>query len=183
MELWAQLARQHFDLLPFDNRLVAITGVSAANIKEILERSCSVGTSGGGQFLQVAGMKVTCSRSGTAIVVSNPTGDSYAGNVTTAGTRVKDVTLLDGRALVKDGAVVANAPAVTVVTNNFTAEGGDNYPTLAKLVKVGFGVSYEQALYDYLLSFPKNAAGLPEIPASDVRYSKTTGDGRFTWLP
>jgi 5'-nucleotidase len=172
-----------FDLLPFDNRLVAITGVSAANIKEILERSCSVGTSGGGQFLQVAGMKVTCSRSGTAIVVSNPTGDSYAGNVTTAGTRVKDVTLLDGRALVKDGAVVANAPAVTVVTNNFTAEGGDNYPTLAKLVKVGFGVSYEQALYDYLLSFPKNAAGLPEIPASDVRYSKTTGDGRFTWLP
>ena len=172
-----------FDLLPFDNRLVAITSVSAANIKEILERSCSVGTSGGGQFLQVAGMKVTCSRAGTAIVVSNPTGDSYAGSVTTAGTRVKDVTLLDGRALVKDGAVVANAPAVTVVTNNFTAEGGDNYPTLAKLVKVGFGVSYEQALYDYLLSFPKNAAGLPEIPSSDVRYSKTTGDGRFTWLP
>jgi 5'-nucleotidase/UDP-sugar diphosphatase len=171
-----------FDLLPFDNRLVAITSVSAENIKEILERSCSVGTSGGGQFLQVAGMKVTCSRSGTAIVVSNPTGDSYAGNVTTAGTRVKDVTLLDGRALIKDGAVVANAPTVTVVTNNFTAEGGDNYPTLAKLVKVGFGVSYEQALYDYLLSFPKNAAGLPEIPSSDVRYSKTTGEGRFTWL-
>jgi 5'-nucleotidase len=128
-------------------------------------------------------MKVTCSRAGTAIVVSNPTGDSYAGNVTTVGTRVKDVTLLDGRALVKDGAVVANAPAVTVVTNTFTADGGDNYPTLAKLVKVGFGVSYEQALYDYLLSFPKNAAGLPEIPSSDVRYSKTTGDGRFTWLP
>lgn len=172
-----------FDLLPFDNRLVAITNVSAADIKEILERSCSVGTSGGGQFLQVGGIKVTCSRSGTAMVVSNPTGASYAGNVTTAGTRVKDVTLNDGRALVKDGAVVAGAPAVTVVTNTFTAEGGDNYPTLAKQVKVGFGVSYEQALYDYLLSFPKNSAGLPEIPASDTRYSKTTGEGRFTWLP
>ena len=172
-----------FDLLPFDNRLVAITNVSAANIKEILERSCSVSTSGGGQFLQIGGMKVTCSRSGTATVVSNPTGDSYAGNITTAGTRVKDVTLNDGRILVKDGAVVANAPAVTVVTNNFTAEGGDNYPTLAKLVKVGFGVSYEQALYDYLLSFPKNSAGLPEIPSSDARYNKSTGEGRFTWLP
>lgn len=172
-----------FDLLPFDNRLVAIANVSAANIKEILERSCSVGTSGGGQFLQVGGMKVTCSRSGTATVVSNPTGDSYAGNVTTAGTRVKDVILNDGRALVKDGVVVANAPVVTVVTNNFTAEGGDNYPTLAKLVKVGFGVSYEQALYDYLLSFPKNSAGLPEIPSSDGRYSKSGGEGRFTWLP
>jgi 5'-nucleotidase len=172
-----------FDLLPFDNRLVAITNVSAADIKEILERSCSVGTSGGGQFLQLCGMKVTCSRSGTAMVVSNPTGDSYAGSVTTAGTRVKDVTLNDGRSLIKDGAVVAGAPSVTVVTNNFTAEGGDNYPTLAKLIKVGFGVSYEQALYDYLLSFAKNSAGLPEIPATDARYNKLTGEGRFTWLP
>lgn len=172
-----------FDLLPFDNRLVAVTNVSATDIKEILERSCSVSTSGGGQFLQVGGMKVTCSRVDTATVISLPTGDAYAGSVTTAGARVKSVTLTDGRALVKDGVVVAGAPTVTVISNQFTAEGGDNYPTFVKLTKVGFGVSYEQALYDYLLSFPKNAAGLPEIPASDTRYSKLTGEGRFTWLP
>jgi len=84
---------------------------------------------------------------------------------------------------VKDGVVVSGAPTVTIVTNQFTADGGDNYPTFQKLTKVGFGISYEQALYDYLLSFPKNSAGLPEIPASDARYSKTTGEGRFTWLP
>ena len=172
-----------FDLLPFDNRLVAVTSVSAADLKEIFERSCTVSTSGGGQFLQFSGMKVTCSRTGTAIVISTPTGDAYAGNITTAGTRVKDITLNDGRALVKDGAVVAGAPAVTIVTNQFTADGGDNYPTFQKMTKVAFGVSYEQGLYDYLLSFPKNAAGLPEVPASDARYSKTTGEGRFTWLP
>jgi 2',3'-cyclic-nucleotide 2'-phosphodiesterase (5'-nucleotidase family) len=172
-----------YDLLPFDNRLVAVTDVSAVDIKEILERSCSVGTAGGGQFLQLSGMKVTCSRTGNAIVIANPTGDSYAGAVTSPGTRVKDVTLSDGRALVKDGVPVAGAPKLTIVTNQFTADGGDNYPTFAKLAKVGFGVSYEQALYDYLLSFPKNSASLPEIPASDVRYNKTTGEGRFTWLP
>ena len=172
-----------FDLLPFDNRLVAATNVSASDIKEIFERSCSVGTSGGGQFLQLSGMKVTCSRTGTAIVVSTPTGDSYAGSVTTPGTRVKDITLSDGRALVKDGVPVAGAPTLTIVTNQFTADGGDNYPTFVKLTKVGFGISYEQALYDYLLSFPKNSAGLPEIPSSDARYNKTTGEGRFTWLP
>jgi hypothetical protein len=51
------------------------------------------------------------------------------------------------------------------------------------MTKVGFGVSYEQVLYDYLLSFPKNAAGLPEIPATDARYVNKTGEGRFTWLP
>jgi 5'-nucleotidase len=172
-----------FDLLPFDNRLVAVTSVSAADLKEIFERSCSVSTSGGGQFLQFSGMKVTCSRTGTAIAISTPTGDAYAGSITTAGTRVKEITLSDGRALVKDGAVVAGAPAVTIVTNQFTADGGDNYPTFQKMTKVAFGVSYEQGLYDYLLSFPKNAAGLPEVPATDARYSKTTGEGRFTWLP
>jgi len=172
-----------FDLLPFDNRLVAVTNVSAADLKEIFERSCAVSTSGGGQFLQFSGMKVTCSRTGTAIVISTPTGDAYAGSITTAGTRVKEITLSDGRALVKDGAVVAGAPAVTIVTNQFTADGGDNYPTFQKMTKVAFGVSYEQGLYDYLLSFPKNAAGLPEVPATDARYSKTTGEGRFTWLP
>jgi len=171
-----------FDLLPFDNRLVATTNVSATALKEIFERSCSVSTAGGGQFLQFSGVKVTCSRTGTAIVVSTPV-EGYAGRVTTPGTRVKDITLTDGRALVKDGVVVAGAPGVTIVTHQFTAEGGDNYPTFVPLTYVGFGVSYEQALYDYLLSFPKNSAGLPEIPATDARYSKTTGEGRFTWLP
>ena len=137
----------------------------------------------GGQFLQFSGMKVSCSRTESATVISTPTGDAYAGTITTPGKRVKEITLSDGRALVKDGAVVAGAPAVTIVTNQFTADGGDNYPTFQKLTKVGFGISYEQVLYDYLLSFAKNSAGLPEIPASDARYSKTTGEGRFTWLP
>jgi 5'-nucleotidase len=172
-----------FDLLPFDNRLVAITSVSPGDLKEIMERSCAVSTSGGGQFLQVSGLKVTCSRSGTAIVVSNPTGDSYAGTVTTPGTRVKEIILSDGRSIVTAGAVVSGAPSVTVVTNSFTAEGGDNYPTLAKLTKTGFGISYEQALYDYLLSFPKNASGLPEVPDTDLRYAKASGEGRITWTP
>ena len=172
-----------FDLLPFDNRLVAVTNVSAADLKEIFERSCSVSTSGGGQFLQFSGLKVSCSRSETATVITTPTGDAYAGTITTAGTRVKEITLTDGRALVKNGTVVAGAPAVTIVTNQFTADGGDNYPTFQKMTKVGFGVSYEQVLYDYLLSFPKNAAGLPEIPATDARYVNKTGEGRFTWLP
>ena len=172
-----------FDLLPFDNRLVAITNVSAADLKEIFERSCSVSTAGGGQFLQFSGLKVSCSRTGTAIVITTPTGTETAGSITTPGTRVKEITLSDGRALVKDGAVVAGAPAVTIVTNQFTADGGDNYPTFQKMTKVGFGVSYEQVFYDYLMSFPKNAAGLPEIPATDARYSNSTGEGRFTWLP
>ena len=170
-----------FDLLPFGNTLVAMTGVTPSQLKSIFERSCSISTSGGGQFLQVAGIKVVCLRSGTAQVVSNPSAGASVGEITTEGTRVKSITLSDGRALVTAGTPVAGAPNVTIVTNNFTADGGDNYPTLAALKKSAFGIDYEVALYDYLRSFPASSSGLPTIPDSDARYKSLTGEGRITW--
>jgi 5'-nucleotidase len=170
-----------FDLLPFGNTLVAVTGVTPAAMKEIFERSCSVTTSGGGQFLQFSGMKVVCLRTGVAQEVSTPATGATVGTITTAGTRVKSITLADGRAIVSNGAVVAGAPSVTIVTNNFTADGGDNYPALAALKKSAFGIDYEVALYEYLRTFPAGTAGLPTIPDTDARYKALTGEGRFTW--
>jgi len=70
---------------------------------------------------------------------------------------------------------------VTIVTNNFTADGGDNYPTLAALKKAAFGIDYEVSLYEYLRTFPAGANGLPTIPETDVRYKVLTGEGRFIW--
>jgi 5'-nucleotidase len=150
-------------------------------MKEIFERSCSISTAGGGQFLQTSGLKVVCLRNGTAQVVSTPAAGATAGSITTAGTRVKSITLADGRALVTNGEVVANAPSVTIVTNNFTADGGDNYPALAALKKSAIGIDYEVALYEYLRSFPNGTDGLPTIPNTDIRYKALTGEGRFTW--
>ena len=170
-----------FDLLPFGNTLVAVTNVSPKELKEIFERSCSVSTSGGGQFLQISGMKVVCLRNGTAQVVSTPASGATVGSITTEGTRVKSITLTDGRAIVSNGAVVAGAPSVTIVTNNFTADGGDNYPALAALKKSAFGIDYEVSLYEYLRTFPAGAAGLATIPDTDARYKALTGEGRFTW--
>lgn len=170
-----------FSLLPFDNRITVVQDMTAAQLEEIFERSCAVGTSGGGQFLQVSGLKVTCSRSGTAQSVSNPTGDATAGAITNPGSRVRTITLDDGTALVTNGAAVAGAPVVDVVTNSFTAAGGDNFPTFeAARSKVNFGISYEQALYDYLLTFP-SVGGLPTVPASDARYA-TRVNTRFFWV-
>jgi 2',3'-cyclic-nucleotide 2'-phosphodiesterase (5'-nucleotidase family) len=71
---------------------------------------------------------------------------------------------------------------VTVVTNSFTAGGGDNYPTFENATKkTNFGVSYEQALYDYLLSFPRGANGLPTVPATDARYLPAVNT-RIFWV-
>jgi 2',3'-cyclic-nucleotide 2'-phosphodiesterase (5'-nucleotidase family) len=170
-----------FDLLPFGSTLVAVTDVSPTQLKEIFERSCSISTSGGGQFLQISGMKVVCLRNGTAQVVSTPATGANVGSITTEGTRVKSITLTDGRSIVSNGSLVAGAPSVTMVTNNFTADGGDNYPALAALKKSAFGIDYEVALYEYLRTFPAGAAGLPTIPDTDARYKALTGEGRFTW--
>ena len=168
-----------FDLLPFDNRFAVFNDMNATQLKEVFERSCASGTSGGGQFLQIAGLKVTCKRSNTAQVVGNPASGLQYGAVTTPGSRVVSLTLADGTKLVDNGAVVAGAPLVDVITNSFTAAGGDNFPTFGAATSKVLGYSYEEALYRYLLSFPKAADGLPTVPASDARY-KSGGEGRIT---
>jgi len=171
-----------FDLLPFDNRFAVFTDMTATQLKEVFERSCAVSTAGGGQFLQISGLKVTCKRSGTAQVVGTPPAGLQYGSVTTAGTRVTSLTLADGTKLVDNGAVVAGAPVVDLITNSFTAVGGDNFPTFGAATSKVLGYSYEEALYRYLLSFPKGSDGLPTVPASDARY-KAGGEGRITWVP
>jgi len=171
-----------FDLLPFDNRFALFTDMNATQLKEIFERSCAIGTSGGGQFLQISGLRVTCSRSGTAQSVGNPPAGLQYGAVTRVGTRVTTLTLADGTKLVENGVVVAGAPVVDVITNSFTATGGDNFPTFGAASSKVLGYSYEEALYRYLLSFPKGSDNLPTVPASDARY-KSGGEGRITWVP
>ena len=171
-----------FDLLPFDNRFAVFVDMNATQLKEVFERSCAVSTAGGGQFLQISGLKVTCKRSGTAQVVGTPPAGLQYGPVTTAGSRVVTLTLADGTKLIDNGAVVAGAPAVDLITNSFTAVGGDNFPTFGAATSKVLGYSYEEALYRYLLSFPKGADGLPTVPASDARY-KSGGEGRITWVP
>jgi 5'-nucleotidase len=171
-----------FDLLPFDNRFAVFADMTATQLKEVFERSCAVSTAGGGQFLQISGLKVTCKRSGTAQVVGTPPAGLQYGSVTTAGTRVTSLMLADGTKLVDNGAVVAGAPVVDLITNSFTAVGGDNFPTFGAATSKVLGYSYEEALYRYLLSFPKGSDGLPTVPASDARY-KAGGEGRITWAP
>ena len=177
------------NLLAFlTNTLTVVTDVSASEMKEIFERSVSTGLSGakctgggGGQFLQVSQLRLVADCSKAAQVVTTE------GAITTAGERVRylaydpgtPTNLTDDVVLVRDGAVVLGAPTVSIATNSFTAGGGDNYPTLAKKKAVQFGATYEQALVEYLLTFPK-VSGLPTIPASS-RYANLAGEGRITF--
>jgi 5'-nucleotidase len=121
-------------------------------------------------------MKLVCSRSGTAQVL-----DTTNEKITTPGTRVTSIQLSDGRFIVQGGSVVAGAPNVTIVSNTFTTGSfGDGYFMFKPYKTVSFGWSYEESVYYYLLSRPKDSAGLPTIPASDKRYAPG-GEGRITW--
>lgn len=165
-----------YDMLPFGNSVSVVEGVTPAILKQVFERSCASGPSGGGQFMQFAGLKVTCKSIGNAIAIGTD------GVITAEGARVQSIELTDGTKIVAAGTVVAGAPTVSLVTTDFTAKGGDNYSMLKPLGYTNIGITYEDAMVQFLRNFPKNAAGVPTVPASDVRYSKQSGEGRFTWI-
>lgn len=165
-----------YDMLPFGNKVSVVEGVTPSILKQVFERSCASGPSGGGQFLQFSGLKVTCKKTGDAIAIGTD------GVITAEGARVQSIELTDGTKIVTAGAVVSGAPTVALVTTDFTAKGGDNYSMLKPLGYTNIGITYEDAMVQYLRSFAKNADGLPTVPASDVRYAKQSGEGRFTWV-
>lgn len=157
------------NVLPFFNYVSVVTDVTPSDVKAIFERSAASLPATGGQFLQVSGIRVTYD-------IHRP-----------VGSRVVNVTLDDGTPIVQNGTVVAGAPNISVVTNSFTAGGGDNYPSFANnpnqarlFDDQGIALTYEGAWLEYMLSFPEKE-GLPTIPEDDPRY-QPGGEGRILIL-
>jgi len=124
--------------LRFDNKLM-VFDTTADGLLNILNYAASLAPGNGG-FPQVGGV-------------------SYSYDPTQpAGHRIIDVALIDEdgdviRKIVDDGVVVADAPAkISIVTLNFTANGGDGYPTKAN------GENFRYLLSDGSLSAPVNEA-------------------------
>ncbi|HEU4428779.1 MAG TPA: choice-of-anchor I family protein [Myxococcota bacterium] len=160
------------NVLPFDNTLVVVEGMSPADVKAMLEFSAAPLPAQNGRFLQIAGLSVTYD-------ATQP-----------SGSRVMTAALADGTPLVTAGAIDLLAPAsLAVVTNNFTANGGDGYTAFAgKTITTlrsggGLAIPYELGLREYLESFSA-VSGVPTISAGDARYAPyPTGEARITILP
>jgi 2',3'-cyclic-nucleotide 2'-phosphodiesterase (5'-nucleotidase family) len=156
-----------FSIAPFANFLAVVPNVPAAQFKEIMENAVSGIPTADGRFAQIAGFTFVFDPAGTAQVLDEVMA------VTTPGTRVQEIKLDDGTMIVQDGAVVEGAPAVSIATNDFSARGGDQYP-FRELPFTSLGVSYQQALSNYItqaLGGQITAAQYPE-----------TGSGRITNL-
>ena len=134
-----------FDILPFSNFLAVVPDIPATQFKDLLERAVSATPSASGRFAHYSGVIVRYDPEGTALEVDND------GNITQAGTRIQEVRLTADDTIIVDGGVVVDgAPSVTVVTTDFTARGGDGYPfDGADFVFLG-GISYQQALANYI---------------------------------
>ncbi|MCA1991256.1 MAG: 5'-nucleotidase C-terminal domain-containing protein [Coleofasciculus sp. S288] len=133
-----------FNILPFANFAAIVPDIAAAQFKEILENAVSNVENTDGRFAQIAGFKFAYDLAGTAQQI-----DAVTGEITTPGTRVKTVILNDGTVIVEDGAVVANAPTISIATIDFLARGGDQYP-YGGADFTSLGVTYQQALANYI---------------------------------
>lgn len=150
-----------FDVLPFSNFVSVVTDITASELLEILERAVSGQTApdvgGGGQFLQLSGLEVVYDVTSPAQVV---TAD---GIITTPGSRIQSIFLdpdndRTGQFLydVAQGGFLLNSDQglFDLATINFTANGGDNFATLANIPQnrkfTLSGVTYQQALEQYI---------------------------------
>jgi 5'-nucleotidase len=164
------------NVLAFFNTMTVVEEVTPTELKQIFERSVS--NIGGGQFLQIGGLNIVYNPANQAQVIGTD------GTVTTPGQRITSITLDDGTPIVSGGNVVSGAPSVAIVTNSFTANGGDNYPWLGNNTSKtqlfdenGVALTYEETWVRYLLNsttdFPETTIGDftgPAIQDDDPRY-------------
>ncbi len=153
-----------FEMLPFSNFVTIVPNIPRSQFKEILENAVSRVAFVDGRFAQISGFSFTYDPTGTAQVLDG------AGNVVTPGTRIVDVTLNGGTAIVTGG-VVQSGPALNIATIDFLARGGDQYPYRGAPF-TSIGVTYQQALENYI------AVGLGGV-VSGVDYP-LGGSGRIT---
>ncbi len=132
-----------FSMAPFPNFIAIVPEIPASQFKEILENAVSRAEHGAGRFPQIAGFRMTWDHNGTAQTLDEN------GQVSTAGTRVRDVQLADGTWLVREGSIVDGAGPVHVATLDFLARGGDEYP-FRRAAFVSLGVTYQQAISNYV---------------------------------
>ena len=155
-----------WDIAPFRN-FVVVGEVPRETFHVLLERAVDRIPGAGGQFPQVSGFRFTYDPSAPARETDRAGDCSLAGN---PGSRIREVTLDDGTAIVRDGAVVPGDPIV-LVTIDFLANGGDCYP-LADIEFTKLGVSYQQALADYISEDLGGTISAADYPAG--------GDNRIT---
>lgn len=139
-----------YDQLPFNNVLTLVPNVSPEQLKVILENAVSRVSAADGRFPHISGMRIVWDAQGTAQIL---TPDVPPYSVATAGNRIREVVLNDGRTIISNGLIVPGAPSVNIATIDFLAvQGGDQYPfNNAPFIRLG--VTYQRAFFNYITEY------------------------------
>lgn len=146
--------RTTIDILPFDNYVAVVYGVTPQALKDMLESAVSRWEFGDGRFLQIAGFRFVWDPRQPGTTFATPANTMTA--VASAGSRIQRIEFLDGTLIYDAQTGAWYEDTIDVVTNNFTAVGGDgfsftgNNPVVPELPRVNLPYSYQQALYDYI---------------------------------
>ena len=146
------------ELLPFANFLAWTDALDAADLVAVLEHGVSAVENADGRFLQVSGVDF-----------------SYDPEAA-PGERIREVRLADGTVIFDHDAgglqPAAAAVDLAVVTNSFTAAGGDGFEVLAAAPFADLGATYEQPLVRFVaeaLDGRITAAAYPEGGEGRIR--------------
>ena len=120
-----------YKIAAFTNIVSIVEDMTPAKFLEIIEHGVAKAPVADGRFPQIAGFEI----------VFDPSKEE--------GNKVTSITLADGTKIVEASEVVADAPAITLATIDFTAKGGDAYPFEADS-HTTLGATYQQAFYNYL---------------------------------
>lgn len=168
-----------FSILPFANFISVVEDVPVAQLQELLENAVSRVELSDGRFAQVSGLAFTWDDAGTAQLVDAD------GNVTTPGTRVVDIDLVDATGLVTPlvvaGVAVDPMATVDVAIADFLAKGGDSYPFRGaqRTALTTLGITYQQALYNFVSAAPASGGLGGTITGTDY---PEVGGARITRL-
>ena len=169
------------NVLPFLNMVVVVQDLTAEDFAATLQTACE--NRGGGGFMQASGISYTCDYSAAVV--------DEEGNVSGIVLRDAVIDAADGTTVTvvdSDGVVNAELGTVDVITNSFTAGGGDGYDAFGAAEKVSLRadddsqIHYERALREYLESFPAGEDGIPVVGAEDPVYAEESSDGRITLI-
>jgi len=191
-----------YQILPFTNLISVVKDVTGNELLDILERAvssqqCALDCDpsnpnhiegGGGQFLQISGLKFTYDPTAQQQVVSN-------GVITNPGDRILSITLDPNNNGQKTSLIYditkggfqdgdATKALFDLAVINFTADGGDGFTTLQNIPsdrKVTFSspaATYQQAFNDYLTN---NLGG--NVTAADIPDGSTRITAALTSVP
>ncbi len=176
--------RTTIDMLPFDNYVSVVGGVTAQGLKAMLENAVSRWAAGDGRFLQIANFRFVWDPKRQPTTFSTPA--NTMDDVAISGSRVRRIEFLDGT-VIYDAATGAWYPdPIDVVTNSFTASGGDGFdfagdnnndlPGTPALPRVNLPYSYQQALFDFIREYLAGQVTALQYPAGGSGRIAIRGD-------